>query len=329
MYTVPVRSALAVLNAAHFPERPWELTDDVGIAYDRLRRPDERIELRQLVALYETAARRTRDATFGLRVGAHADPRVYDLMGYIVTNSATLGDALENAARYLPLWTDGATIEIVREGQDVHVIWEYLDPAIVESRQDCEMSVRALAQIGLRFARGIAPKEVRFRHTARSAEHRRMFRAPVRFGMPANGLVFDAAALRLPLPGADGRLREMLVRQADERIPAVGDIVQRVRVMLPARLDTVAARLGMSTRHLERRLSERGTSFRALQASVRRERALRYLRETDMGVARIAERLGYASPTELHRAFLAWTGTTPGAYRKRCQSTDAVDDRVV
>lgn len=320
MYTVPVRSALNVLDAVRLPARPWELTDDVGIAYDQLRQPDARIPLRQLVALYETAARRTRESTLGLRVGAGADPRMYGLIGYIIMNSATLGEALANAARYLPLWTDGAAIEVIGDGAVTQVVWEYLDPGIVESRQDSEMTVLTLAEIGRRFAGGVAPKEVYFRHSAASMAHRRLFGAPVRFDMRANALLFDTTALRTPMPGADRQLRDLLARYADERLVSPRDLVDRVRAAMPGRLETIAQRLGMSVRSLERRLGARGTSFRALQSHVRQELATRYLRETDMGVARIAERLGYASAAELHRAFRAWTGMTPGAYRKQRHS---------
>jgi AraC-like DNA-binding protein len=325
MYTVPVKSALNVLDAVQPTGRPWELSDAVGIEYERLRQPHARIPLRQLVALYEVASLRTRESTLGLRVGARADPRAFDLMGYIVANSATLGDAFDDAARYLPLWTDGARIDVIRDEGAIHIKWEYLDPGIVECRQDSEMTVLTIAEIARRFAGGVAPREVHFRHAAPRdvGEHRRRFGAFVRFNMPTSGLLFDAAALRAPLTNADGRLRELLVRYADERLgatSAIGDFVHRVRAAIrqaaPTRLEAVARQMGMSARNLERRLNAHGASFRGLRAAVRREMATRYLRETDMSVTQISERLGYASPSELHRAFRAWTGMTPRQFRR-------------
>lgn len=324
MYTVPVQSALNVLRATKPMTRPWDVTDAVGIEYARLREPQARIPLRQLVDLYEAAARITNERTFGLRVGASADPRAYDLMGYIITNSPTLADALTSAARYLPLWTDGARIEVVRDGRSVHILWEYLDPAIVDCRQDTEMTVLALAEIGRRFAGRMAPTEVHFRHSAPRDrdEHRRRFASPVRFDMPMNGLVFDATALRAPLVNADRRLRDLLVAYADEQLGAAprGDLVDRVRVAIRrathGKLETIARQMGMSARNLERRLSEAGVSFRGLRASERHRLAVRYLRETDLSVAEVAHRLGYASASELHRAFRAWTGMTPRQFRR-------------
>lgn len=39
------------------------------------------------------------------------------------------------------------------------------------------------------------------------------------------------------------------------------------------------------------------------------------LAETDARVADIASRLGYAEPSAFHRAFMKWTGMSPGAFR--------------
>jgi Arabinose-binding domain of AraC transcription regulator, N-term len=154
----------------------------------------------------------TRESTFGLQVGASADLRAFDIMGYIVANSATLVEALDNAARYLPLWTDGAALEIIADGSTVNVVWEYRDPSIGECRQDCEMTLLTAAQIAWRLAR-VAPTGVEFRHAAPrdAAEHRGRFRAPVRFGRAANQLVFERGALRAAISTADHRLCAMLM----------------------------------------------------------------------------------------------------------------------
>lgn len=326
MYTVPVRSAIAVLNAASVRIRPQELTAAVGIDHHLLLEPTGHIALRQLVALYEAAAHRTGESTIGLRVGANTDPKMFDLLGYIIANSTNLREAFGNAARYLPLWTDGAIIQVIGDGSTVHVIWEYLDPAIVDCRQDCEMSVITIAAMATRFGRGVNPREVHFRHPAPrdAGEHRRHLGAPVRFGMRANQIIFEAAALRIPVVGADPRLGALLEAVARERLaerPIGGSIVDRVRVAIKrsSRLDDVARDLGLSTRSLERRLRAQGQSFRGLRALVRREIAEQYLRHSGVALGEIARRLGYSSVTEFHRAFRAWTGVTPAQFRRVSQ----------
>ena len=82
-------------------------------------------------------------------------------------------------------------------------------------------------------------------------------------------------------------------------------------------LDDVARHLGMSGKTLERRLTRRGTSYRAMVEGIRRDLAEHYLADTDLRLQQIAYLLGYSEPAPLVRAFKRWTGSTPMQYRAR------------
>jgi AraC-like DNA-binding protein len=68
---------------------------------------------------------------------------------------------------------------------------------------------------------------------------------------------------------------------------------------------------------LERRLGERGTSYRALVDDVRFDLAKYYLADTDFRLQQIAYLLGYSEPAPLVRAFRRWAGCTPRQYREK------------
>ena len=59
-------------------------------------------------------------------------------------------------------------------------------------------------------------------------------------------------------------------------------------------LDSIASRMFISTRTLQRRLEERETSWRDEVEAVRTEQTLRLLTETDLTVHSVASRVGYA-----------------------------------
>ena len=84
-----------------------------------------------------------------------------------------------------------------------------------------------------------------------------------------------------------------------------------------APFDDVARHFNMSSKTLERRLGERGASYRDLVDRVRRDLAKHYLADTDLRLQQIAYLLGYSEPAPLVRAFKRWTGSTPMQYRAR------------
>ena len=99
-------------------------------------------------------------------------------------------------------------------------------------------------------------------------------------------------------------LRQVLYRRAQRGQPAAA----------------IAADLGLPPRTLQRRLASDGTSFGSLLEEVRRELALRLLSEPRTSVAEVAFALGFADQTAFHRAFVRWTGSTPGEHRRRLAS---------
>lgn len=82
------------------------------------------------------------------------------------------------------------------------------------------------------------------------------------------------------------------------------------------RIDWVAAKLGLTRRTLQRRLSAHGTTFAALVESLLRNSAQDLLANTAEPVTAVALKLGYADMAHFTRAFRRWTGMAPSAYRR-------------
>ena len=77
-----------------------------------------------------------------------------------------------------------------------------------------------------------------------------------------------------------------------------------------------------SVKTLRRRLAEAGTSYREILASARFNVARRLLGDRDMRLIDVAQSLGYRDPGSFSRAFRAWSGLTPRAYRSRSPGPD-------
>ena len=77
----------------------------------------------------------------------------------------------------------------------------------------------------------------------------------------------------------------------------------------------IAERLGLSGRHLNRRLAEEGSSFKLLRERVLHAMAEQLL-QGPARLAEVAERLGFSDESAFAKAFRRWSGMTPGQFRQ-------------
>ncbi len=292
--------------------------------------PDNRIPFAQLVDLYEKAAELTGDNDFGLHVAENVNLTVFGILGYTVANSSTLGDALARASRYNSIWTDGSAFTLDSTAKPPFLTYSYLDRSISQRRQDTEMTFAMVTVHCRRIANPeFSPVAVEFQHDAPAdlSEHRRIFCCPIRFGAPLNRLYFDSTNLSFPIERADPGLCALLDRHAEEllaKYPPRDSLVGQVRNIIANEfkrgnpsLENVASQLGVTSRTLQRKLHEAGTSHNELLHEMRRQLAMDYLREPDMAICEVAYLLGFSESSSFHRAFKRWTGRTPKEFRSR------------
>jgi AraC-like DNA-binding protein len=327
--TVFAISARKIADAVAPHANTDHLLRSVSLDRDALDDSSLRIPYADMMLLSEYAARMTKDSAFGLHVGEKVDQEEYGVVGYSVTTSSTLGQALRSLVRYLPIWTNVGVFKLDIEGSVAHFQWEYSDPSLPESRHDCEMSMATVARFNrLTTGPSWTPREVWFRHAKPrdTSEHSRIFRAPVRFGMPANAALLDTALLELPLENARPfshsaitAVAEQLLAQAASGAGFSQSVLSSIRQRLSYGefgVDTLARHFGVSRRTYQRLLEQEGSSHRNLVQQARRELSQHLLLDAHMTAAETAQALGYAEHSVFHRAFQRWHGVPPGAFRR-------------
>jgi AraC-like DNA-binding protein len=80
----------------------------------------------------------------------------------------------------------------------------------------------------------------------------------------------------------------------------------------------IAEKLHMTSRHLNRKLSNECINFKELRNKIRRQLAETWLREHVYPVE-IALRLGLSSTSSFSRAFKKWTGKSLAQFRESLQ----------
>ncbi|MFQ6404973.1 AraC family transcriptional regulator ligand-binding domain-containing protein [Methylophilus sp. 'Pure River'] len=112
------------------------------------------------------------------------------------------------------------------------------------------------------------------------------------------------------------------LRQRLAKLDSTASISERVKAALleglPAgqfAIGHVAKQLALSTRTLQRQLSDEGSSFSTILNATRQELAIYYLGKPTMAHGEIAYLLGFQDVNSFNRAFKEWMGVTPGSFR--------------
>jgi AraC-like DNA-binding protein len=303
---------------------------DVGLRRADVSDEDNRISYAAVIALIERAATTLGDASYGLRLGAAQEARDSGMLGFLMLNSPTLLDALSSAQRYFHVLGEGEDIEIERMGPHVTLRFRETDRALRGSRHNSEYIAAIIVRACRDMTRKrISPVRAEFMHGRPNAKiaYTEYLGCPVKFHAPWDALTYDTDTMHLPVIGADNKLFKVLERACQKILgpaPKKQDIVHDVRELVIDRLakggvsfDDVARELNMSSKTLERRLSDRGTTFSVLLDDIRSRLAKRYLSDTDLRLGQIAYLTGYSEPAPLVRAFKRWTRTTPMQFRAK------------
>jgi AraC-like DNA-binding protein len=285
-----------------------------------------------LVELCERVAERAEDPFVGLTIADGLPPGSYGIVEYVTAAAASVGDAVQLLVKFQALASELAQTNVARDPAANTVTFEHwIDhPAARDATQLNEFSLGTYYRLG-HVRLGFRPQfvAVHFMHDRpdRRAELEAFFDAPVIFGAPRNGLVIDAELLARPMSLADPQLFAILSERAERDLsrmqPAsevAGALTSTYRELLTttphrAQAHDAARVLGLSVRSLNRRLAEEGTSFRAIEADVKRALANEYLEDTTQPIERIASVLGFATTSAFIRAYKRWTGRTPSQTR--------------
>ena len=129
------------------------------------------------------------------------------------------------------------------------------------------------------------------------------------------------------IPFADRTVLPIIERQLDSVAKAYNEntpLLSEVRMEIARTLcngaptiHEVAQNLQLSSRTMQRRLSESGSGFRELLNAVRKQLAQEYLRITEIDLLEVSLLLGYSDLSAFDHAFLSWFGESPSSYRKR------------
>lgn len=152
------------------------------------------------------------------------------------------------------------------------------------------------------------------------------FSCNIRYGSKRSAITVPAAVALQPSKTFDGELwriagfrcrEEQRQRAGEDLIVQVAQKIADFKASngkVPT-LAEVATAFGLSDRTLVRRLRQQDQTYQHLIDEFLKHRCLEYFEGSEISIADIAERLGFADPSSFYRSFRRWTGRSPGEYR--------------
>lgn len=298
------------------------LLSGIGLRRTHFHDPDARLSIETYPALLTRAQQQRFTPNLALHLAAVTPMGAFPLLDYLVLTCDSVGAGLLQLARYYRLTGSPVVIEVRDDSDCIDVV--YAGRTIPFG---VEYGV-SLAMLHLREETGgqFAAAKIQFEHRPDdSGEFERILGCPVQVGADWSGIRVTRDKWSVTLRRRDPVLRTILERQADNvvaKLPESGDVVSELSRLLESQIasgdtsiDSVARKLRVSPRTLQRRLTGEGKTYQLLLDGARKSLAGRHVSEARLAICEVAYLLGYSEPAAFHRAFKRWYGVTPQSFR--------------
>ena len=286
------------------------------------------VNTKELFALWRAVGEVSSNPAIGLLLGTENRTERFHPVGLAALSSENFGSAIDRMARYKQLTCPE---EIVQEKDDkewsIQFRWLLADEVEPPVLLECAFAwVLSIARKGTGIR--LSPLRLEFvQPRAHTRTIERHFGCSVLCGGSRNAIVFRAVDAQRPFVTRNAELLAMLAPQFEEELKRENNeenFSERVRIAIQQKLtgrrpsiDEIAEALHISSRTLQRRLQEEGSSFQRVLDEARHQLARHYLNNSYLELNEAAYLLGYEDGNSFVRAFRTWEGIPPARWREQ------------
>jgi AraC-like DNA-binding protein len=299
-----------------------------GLPQGFIDQPRVLLNTEELFALWRAIGEVSANPAIGLLLGTETRTERFHPIGLAALSTENFGSAIDQMARYKQLTCPE---EILQERDDeqwsIQFRWllaDEIEPPVLN--ECCFAWVLSIARHGTGMR--LSPLRVEFvQPRAQVKTMERHFACPVVCGAARNAIVFRAADAQRPFVTRNAELLGMLAPQFEEELKqetSDDNFVERVRIAIQQKLtgrrpnvEDIADALHISSRTLQRRLQDQGSSFQRVLEEARHQLARHYLNNSVLELNEAAYLLGYEDGNSFVRAFRNWEGVPPSRWREQ------------
>lgn len=265
----------------------------------------------------------TRIPTLALQMGQKpSNLNAFGMLGMLAASCRNVKEAVEMICKYNDTLTGvfKFSFELGEKEAafvfDPHPLWE--ETSMESARQAVDMLMSGWTK-SFHDATGkkIYPIRTEVRYTKRfEEEYKQILKTPILFNQKHNRFIFSKEYLNTPLISYDESLYAVfsaLLHQKQKKLETKHRLAERIKQVIVSKfngqithIDIVASQLCMTTRTLQRKLTEEQTSYRKICNALRRELAMDLMKAGKSKKRQLASLLGYSDVNSFTRAFEKW-----------------------
>lgn len=313
-----------------------ELLAQSDISQQTINKPDGMLRMSQVERLIEYGLK-IASPDSSLALAKHIKLSSHSMVGYAMLSSPNVDYALRLAARFFNLILPSINMVYRRDEQTISL---HFSPTMPMSSQCLHYHLETIAatvhwELSDLLQSRMPPYDLYLGYPKPSyaERYKELQGARCHFEwdeLPGIKIVFPAVIANYPLVLSDTSALQMAEHKCQELVAhaiANRKLADWVTMMLneakdcALTLEDLAHTLNMSVRTLDRHLKNENANFRDIKNTVRHQRAITLLDNTELSVTQIAYELGYTDPANFTRAFSKVAGMSPSQYKTRAWSS--------
>ncbi len=316
-----------------------DLCTTLNISLEELNDSENYLDFDRAYKTWEEATRATRDKFLGLHLGESTHPSILGLIGHLMLSSPNLEEAFKRVCQHGKLATDMFVYDWKKSKENFILTFQPADLWLKISEKSARQAVEQAMAGTLNVFRLLAGKSIfpvsvtfQFAKPKELYEYERIFKSEIQFSADLNQLIFSVHDLATPVVSYDKSLYALFDQLLEARSASLAGksnfadqvsdyLLKKFRTQIPS-VEVISSSMNMTPRTFQRKLREAGESYRGLSARLRKEMALKLIRNSEHKMEEIAEMLGYSEASSFRRAFKGWTDTQPSQLKRKSSSTN-------
>lgn len=303
-----------------------QLELDQGVLMD----PSGMMDFQSYRTVLDFALRQTNEPDYGLDFGNR--PQIGGTISMMGASCKNLRESFIEGSKLFGVQGDYSNMEFLDDNYYPKLVYTQLDSWVLESPQTARLDVDIMFSflntiLKVNSNNTIKPYKVHFAYDGpdNRARYQDIFGIMPEFEMSGNEMIFRREDLDIPMKAFNPETFNLLNSYLSSRLDqlthgeTVSDKVKRIlhasfKYQFPD-IETVAGKLNLSTRTLQRKLSEEQTSFKDLLQETLFGIASQLLKQEYLSVSEISDILGYSDIGNFSRSFKKYRGLSPIDYR--------------